>query len=210
MTLARARILKGGADAPAAAAETTRSESAESGFARARVIPAALMEARAEAERIVAEARECAAHAAAEAAQEARAAETAHLAAGFIALRDAEARRLETDKDRLVELATLLAERLLGEALRVEPQRIAAIAAVAIDEARGAKRIRISASPEDVAPLQDAFAALGIDTRIPIDVEVDPALARGSLVLHTDLGRLDARLEPQLQRLATALREALR
>jgi flagellar biosynthesis/type III secretory pathway protein FliH len=29
-------------------------------------------------------------------------------------------------------------------------------------------------------------------------------------VIHTDLGRVDARLEPQLTRLATALREALK
>ena len=209
MTLARARILKGGT---APTPPTEAPGSTDSAIARARILPAALVEARAEAARIVAEARATAAaeasKAAADAAREAREEETARLAAGFLALREAEARQLESGKGRLVELATLLAERLLGEALRVEPQRIAELAAVAIEEARGARRIRISASPEDVTPLREAFAA--VDARIPIDVEVDSALERGSLVLHTDLGTLDARLAPQLERLAAALREALR
>ena len=34
-------------------------------------------------------------------------------------------------------------------------------------------------------------------------------LAPGDLVLHTDLGTLDARLTPQLERFAAALRDAL-
>ncbi|MBX3204681.1 MAG: hypothetical protein KF764_06400 [Labilithrix sp.] len=128
------------------------------------------------------------------------------LAAGFLALRDAEARRTERDVDRVVVLAVLLAERLVGEALRVEPARIAELAASAIHEARGARRVRIDASPDDVAALDEALGALGQSA----DVQPDPTLRRGSLVVHTDLGRVDARVEPQLARLAAALREALR
>ena len=38
----------------------------------------------------------------------------------------------------------------------------------------------------------------------------EPSLPRGSLVVHTDLGTIDAQLRPQLDRLAKALREAMK
>ncbi|MBX3205570.1 MAG: hypothetical protein KF764_10915 [Labilithrix sp.] len=231
MTLQRARVIKGAfsdkADDHARHLDPTRVGRVEAvphaqaprpmagpvgaaAAARARRIAGEVIEARAEAGRIVAAAREEAnavvAAAAAAAASEAREAEVARLAAGFLALRDAEARRAERDVDRVVELAVLLAERLVGEALRVEPARIAELAASALHEARGARRVRIDASPDDVAALYEALGALGQSA----DVQPDPTLRRGSLVVHTDLGRVDARLEPQLARLAAALREALR
>lgn len=178
--------------------------------ARARRIAGEVIEARAEAARIIASAQKDAeavvASAAAAAATEAREQEVARLAASFLALRDEEAGQPERDVDRIIELAVLLAERLVGEALRVEPARIAELAASAIHEARGARRVRIDASPDDVDALGQALGAIGQSA----DIQADPTLQRGSLVVHTDLGRVDARLEPQLARLAAALREALR
>jgi type III secretion protein L len=187
-----------------------RAPGAEAEVVRARRIAAEVMAARAEAARIVAAARQ-EAHAvvttaAAAAAAEAREKEIARLAAGFLALREADSQRAERDVARLIEVAVLLAERLVGESLRVEPTRIAELAAAALQEARGARRVRIDASPEDVAPLGDALGAIGQSA----DVQPDPTLPRGSLVVHTDLGRIDARLQPQLTRLAEALREALK
>jgi flagellar biosynthesis/type III secretory pathway protein FliH len=41
-----------------------------------------------------------------------------------------------------------------------------------------------------------------------VSIEARDELARGDLVLRTDLGTLDARLKPQLQRLADALSRA--
>ena len=66
--------------------------------------------------------------------------------------------------------------------------------------------MRVDASPDDVDALGEALGAIGQSA----DVQADPTLPRGSLVVHTDLGRIDARLEPQLTRLAQALREALK
>lgn len=177
---------------------------------RARRIAHEIEAARVEAARIVAAAREQARMigetAAADAAREAREREVARLAASFVALRDADARRTERDADRLVELAVLLAERLLGESLRLEPQRIAELATIALTETRGARRVRIDAAPDDADTLRETLGALGQTT----EVRPDPALGRGSLVVHTDLGRIDARLETQLAALGAALREALR
>lgn len=178
--------------------------------ARPRRIAAEVLRAREEATRIVAEARAEAVRAVAgaveDAAREARDAETAKLAASFLALRHREETHAANQQDELITLATALAERLLGETLRIEPVRIAELAVTAMQEARGARQVRIDAAPEDVAPLREALAALGQTAK----VTEDAALTRGSLVVHTDIGKIDARIEPQLARLATALREALR
>lgn len=196
MSLARARVLRGQALPPAPAPGPRR-------------IPDVLVEARAEAGRIVADARAEAARAVAGAVEEAtraaREEEVARLAASWLALRQREEASAALQQDRLVALATALAERLLGESLRIDPVRIAELAVTAMQEARGARTVRIDAAPEDVASLREALAALGETAR----VEEDPALGRGSLVVHTDLGKIDARIEPQLARLASALREAL-
>lgn len=225
MTLQRARVMKGAFPVPDAPRngklDPTRigdlngmargaPATEPTAEARARRIAGEILEARAEATRIVEEAREKAdalvADAASAAGAEARDREVARLAAGFLALRNEEAGRAERDVNRIIELAVLLAERVIGEAIRVEPSRIAELAASAIQEARGARRVRIDACPEDVGPLQEALGAIGQSA----DVQPDLTLRRGSLVVHTDLGHVDARLEPQLARLAEALREALR
>ncbi len=202
------RIGRAGAFPPNPGAAPIAAPVAEA--ARARRIAGEVIEARAEAARIIAsaqkEAEAVVASAAAAAATEAREQEVARLAASFLALRDEEAGQPERDVDRIIELAVLLAERLVGEAIRVEPARIAELAASAIHEARGARRVRIDASPDDVDALAQALGAIGQSA----DIQPDPTLQRGSLVVHTDLGRVDARLQPQLARLAAALREALR
>lgn len=165
---------------------------------RAAVIVA---EATARAERIAHEARE-------RAAEEARAAEQAKVAGMYIALRAAEEKRAERDLDRVIALATLLAERLLGKTLESDPALVTMLARQALAEARGARRARIEAHALDADALKAHLDALGLAPEA-IDLVPRDDLSRGSLVLHTDLGTLDAKLAPQLDRLAAALRDAL-
>jgi flagellar biosynthesis/type III secretory pathway protein FliH len=210
----RARILKAPHGAPHAPPPvepgTTRRiarEVVEASLLAKRI----LGEARAEAAEMLVRARDEAAHAKAEAANEARENEVAKLAAGFLALRDADERRAERDLDRAVALACVLAERLLGEALDSDPLRILALARQALLEARGAHRAVIEASPLDVETLRSHVLHLGSaegSLKI-IEIRADPLLSRGSLRIHTNLGNLDAQLTPQLERLAKALRDAL-
>jgi len=205
--LARARIVKGAYPDTTEPPATRRVE-------LGRRVPREALEAKeeaagivadahAKAEAIVAEARARAEAVANESAKEAREREIARLAAEHLALRVTEERRAERELERTKAVAVLLAERIVGEALRVEPERIAAIAAEALRETRGARQVRIEASPDDAAALASLLGE-GV-----AEITAAPALARGSLVVHTELGRVDARLEPQLQRLAEALREAL-
>jgi flagellar biosynthesis/type III secretory pathway protein FliH len=191
----------------------------ERGLPFGRVAPKALVDASAEAERLVARARAEAEQlvAAAErkaadlkllAEAEARAEATAKLAAHALALASYEAKADERALERSVSLARLLAERLLGASLAASPEQVVSLARQALAEARGARRLTIVAHPEDAQLLSQSLSSLGValDT---VRVLPDGARARGSLRIETDIGVLDADLAPQLDRLALKLRETL-
>ena len=71
-----------------------------------------------------------------------------------------------------------------------------------------ARRVTIVAHPEDARLIEEALSSLKAPGAAA--VLVDPARARGSLRLDTDVGVLDADLAPQLDRLLPKLRESLR
>ncbi|MBN2194083.1 MAG: hypothetical protein JW751_14805 [Polyangiaceae bacterium] len=143
---------------------------------------------------------------AAEAAAAARARALAELAAQEVALRIREERLEQTGLERAVALARVLAERLLGEAIRLDPTCVAALAREALREASGARRVLILAHPADAPFLTNALADLGAGSRV-VEVLVDAALDRGSLRVRTDVGELDAALGVELDRLVDHLRE---
>jgi flagellar biosynthesis/type III secretory pathway protein FliH len=183
-----------------------------------RVAPVEVVDASEQARAIVAraetEAAEVLASARREAADlrlkvevEARAEAVARIAAQALALSLRDDRSLERNLDRIVEVARVLAERLLGEALALEPSRVVAIARRALEEARGARRVTIVAHPEDAALIEQAL--LSVQAGGAAEVLADSARARGSLRLDTDIGVLDADLAPQLDRLLPKVRESL-
>jgi flagellar biosynthesis/type III secretory pathway protein FliH len=168
-----------------------------------------VQDAREQASAIVARAKEEGHAAAAEATRLARLEVDAQLAARWIALREAEGRRIESDAERIVPIAVALAERLLGASLELHPDRIARLAAVVLSEARGARRAIVEAHPDDADALREQLGTAGLDAHA-LEIRSDVSLARGALRLHTDVGTIDAQLAPRLERLADALRDALR
>lgn len=172
----------------------------------ARAIHARAEEA---ARELVAQARASASSTVALATEEARLAEVAKLAGLFLALRQREEARADADLERAIKLAVMLSERLVGAALEVHPERIMEMAKRALEEARGARKVTIAAHPLDADELRSKVEELGF-SKGALEIALDSTLSRGSLSLHTDLGSLDARLSPQLDRLAAALRDALR
>jgi flagellar assembly protein FliH/type III secretion protein L len=143
----------------------------------------------------------------ARAVEDARAHAAARFAAETLALADRDANADARSLERSVELARLLAERLLGEALTLDPTRIEAIARRALTEASGARRICIVCHPDDSVHLRAALEAGRFNhvTRI----QADPTRRRGSLRFETEIGTLDADIAPQLERLADRLQQAL-
>lgn len=219
MALTRARVLR--AEIAEGRESAGRpSVAASVGSRRAAVLPAPVVAAYAEAERVLDAARasaaalERAAHVRAEAslalaAAEAREAEVARLAAIALHLDARQAATSARALDRAVELGKLLAERLVGAQLSLEPERIAGVFAELLAEARGASTARVLGRAEDLGALQQTLDALGFPAGAIVLV-ADPTLTRGSLVLESDLGTVDGRLEIRLERLAGALVGALR
>jgi flagellar biosynthesis/type III secretory pathway protein FliH len=172
---------------------------------RARSLIAA---AEAQAAKLIDDAERAAAEVRLRAETEARADAAAKIAARALALQHHEARADERSLDRCVQLASLLAERLLGESLRVAPEQVAALARQALGEARGARRITLVAHPEDAKLLEFSLPALGLDAAVVV-LRADPTRGRGNLRIETEIGVLDAELAPQLERLSLKLRESL-
>jgi flagellar biosynthesis/type III secretory pathway protein FliH len=184
-----------------------------------RVVPKALVDASAEAMRLLSKARSEAQQLLASAERkaadlrlraeaEARAEATAKLAAHALSLATYEAKADERALDRSVALARLLAERLLGASLAVAPEQVVTLARQALSEARGARRLTIVAHPEDAKLLDGSLASLGVAVET-VRLLPDSGRARGSLRIETDIGVLDADLSAQLDRLALRLRETL-
>lgn len=216
MTLGHARVVKNAFGPPSSDAATVQRSAAGEVLARRVAAPvldareeaaAIVTAARGEAGAILAEARAAVAGIAETAAREARETELARVSAELLVERASEESKAEREIDRTIALATLLAERVVGEALTLDPSRIAALAAEALKEARGARRVRLEACAADAAALEAALAQIGEGIAT---VEINDDLGRGSLVVHTELGRVDGRLAPQLARLAEALRQAMR
>ena len=168
-----------------------------------------LADAEARADALMVEANEKAKDAVAIAAKEAQEREQANVAAAYLVMKAREEERAERDVDRAVGLAVVLAERLIGESIAIDPSRVAGLAREALHEARGTRRARIEAHPLDEAALLTHIAELA-GPEITVTVVPNESLTRGSLILHTDLGTLDAKLTPRIDRLAAALRGALR
>lgn len=215
MTLGKAKILK----APGNAATLDASVLTAEPLTLPRRVSRFELEAReqaagivaaaeAEAAAIVAAAREAARSAHDAAVIEARENEVAKLAAHWTALKLEEDTRLSRETERLAQLAVVLAERLLGAELTAEPARIRALAESAIGEARGATTLTLEAHPDDAEPLRRLFRELRSPSALT--VRESNELSRGSLLVHTELGTLDARLRPQLERLASHLTALLR
>ena len=215
MTAPRARVVRGEEAArgvpllsPGPGAKQRRRiahEEIEARLAAERIV----QEAHVQADANLAHAKEEAAVATDAAVREAQAEADVTLTARWLALRQAESRRVGHDADRMLTVAVALAERLVGATLELDPTRIASLASLVLAEARGARRAVIHAHPLDAEVLRTHFTASSLDTQ-SVAVESDERLARGALRLHTDVGIIDAQLASRLDRLADALRDVLR
>lgn len=217
MSLTRGRVLR--ASAGLAELEPVVLGGLRQGRAAGRRMPARVVEAEERARSIIEAAEERARELVAAAERESssvqlraealgRADGAASVAANAIALAAHEARAEDRQVHRLTQMASVLAERLLGEALALDPGRVAALARQVISEARGARSITIVAHPRDaehLVRLLEEYRLQGSVAR----VEVDPRRQPGGVKVVTEIGELDGELAPQVGRLAARLREAL-
>jgi flagellar biosynthesis/type III secretory pathway protein FliH len=186
----------------------------------ARLVPAAVHEAHhrgrelvaaaeVEASRIVAEAEAARGRLRTEATEEGLLLGAAR-AASLLAAAAAERDRLLASVEREVVLLTLeIARKVLGDELAARPEAVAHLAARALHEARERREVSLRVHPADAQAVRNAGDTLGaILVRAPLSVREDPLIARGSVLVETEAGRIDAGIATQLAHLARALEEA--
>jgi len=113
---------------------------------------------------------------------------------------------LDAAEADMVEMAFRLAARIIGEALERDATRVASMVGGVLARARGRRDIVVMVCPEDLPALTQARPELlrHVDG-VNIHFEVDPSLTRGGCVIQTESGRIDGRIETQLDALQKAL-----
>ena len=179
--------------------------------AEADAVMAALAHAESEADRLRAAARE-------QGLREGREEALAALAPGLEALSQA-AEAVQADQharaDRLeahaVDLALFLAEKIVGGALAVEPDRVLEAVRGALRGIVERERITVLVHPEDLELVRDSMDAVraslgGIEH---CEVQAERRVSRGGAVVRTPDGDVDARVDTKLQRAREVVEAAL-
>lgn len=119
-------------------------------------------------------------------------------------------RALAAVEPEAVALAIEIARKVLGRELSDAGSRaVVDLAARAVAEARRRRVVALRVSPADADAIRGSGARLaGLVDEGVLSIREDAALARGEVVVETEAGRIDARMETQLALLASALEEA--
>jgi len=130
------------------------------------------------------------------------------LANAWLQLKSQQANTDSDSIDRSIAIARLLAERLIGKAIEIDPTIVVDLAKQAMTHLWRSNTITVQAHPNDIPPLQLHFDSLKLPTQ-QIQITPDPSRSRGCIKFTTDFGELDASLGPQLDILAEVTRQEL-
>jgi flagellar biosynthesis/type III secretory pathway protein FliH len=142
---------------------------------------------------------------------EGREAAAAELTETLVRAREEAEQMREASREAAIPIARRMAERIVGRALELHPSLIGDIAAQALAASRartGAVTLRVH--PLDLFALEQQKPRLL--ARLPsVDLTLlsDESVAQGGCVVETASGRLDARLERQLDAIEKALGERI-
>jgi flagellar biosynthesis/type III secretory pathway protein FliH len=207
--IARGRVLKG-----QTAPEQTVLE--QRGARAGRIVPARVVEATERAlaihERAVAEAEQLRAQTERElgdlkarAVEAGRAEGLAQVVAELARVQGWVAQFELRSQERIVTIARLLAERIVGNALSTTPSLVADMASSVLEELRGARQVRLFAHPQDHALIAQRLAPMHDPSR-SIVLESDAQLARGELRVTTEIGSFEAKIGQRLDVLCERLK----
>jgi flagellar biosynthesis/type III secretory pathway protein FliH len=174
--------------------------------ATARVLPRSLVEAQAQAATVLADAHRAANELRLQAAAAGRAAAVAELAAQYLVLEQRQARVSDSRLQPSIELAKLLAERMIAEAIELDATLVGRLAQQSLQQLRERSALIVRAHPSDHDQIQQQIAALNLQS---VSLLADPELKRGELCIDSDLGQLELRIEAGLERLIERVRALL-
>ena len=111
----------------------------------------------------------------------------------------------ETEKD-LLRLAVRLAEKIIGREIQAEKQTVTDIVAAALQNARQQEKLTVRVNPADLSLIEEEREKFLPSGRARfIDFIADPRVASGGCLIESEVGTIDARLETQLRVLERAL-----
>jgi flagellar assembly protein FliH len=115
--------------------------------------------------------------------------------------------RVELEEDT-VKLALAIARRVLHRELATDPEAILGLVMAAFHKANSRDIHRLRICPQSAAVLEEHRARLNLPEEIKITR--DPSLARGSVILETSRGELDASMDTQLGEIERGLTDIMR
>jgi len=109
----------------------------------------------------------------------------------------------------LVELATAVAKKIIGEHLAVDPEWTKAQVKRTLERRREKGLITLCVAPSQFSKMQDARAelTLAVDSEAELVIVPDATVDEGGCVVRTSFGSIDARIDTQLSELKAALME---
>jgi flagellar assembly protein FliH len=113
--------------------------------------------------------------------------------------------RRRAEKD-VVNLALMIAKRILHREIGVDPNALNALARVVFERLARAESYRVTVHPQFAAAIQNALPA-GRNGRVQI--EPDPTCAPGTLIVRSDEGIIDASVDSQLEEITKGLTDRL-
>jgi flagellar assembly protein FliH len=112
-------------------------------------------------------------------------------------------RRAERD---VVQLALLIAKRVLHRQLSVDEGALTAIARVAFERLTRSESYRVTVHPQFAGAIASALPG---SHSARVQIEPDPNCALGTLVIHSAEGVIDASVDAQLEEISRGLADRL-
>lgn len=106
------------------------------------------------------------------------------------------ARLRRESEPELLRLALAVAKKILRRELTVDPHALLGILKAALETINNAEILLIRVAPDDVPLLAGRLTALGLPDRV--EVAADRGLERGSVIVETQRGQIDASVQTQL------------
>lgn len=122
-------------------------------------------------------------------------------------LRDKKIAELE---HQVTRLAVKIAEKILGRELLLNDEAVVDVAAQALLTARQQKEISLRINPKDARVIRENQRRLidQLSRAKQIEIREDEEVPRGGVLIETEVGVIDARLDVQLEMLKRVLEEA--
>jgi flagellar biosynthesis/type III secretory pathway protein FliH len=116
-------------------------------------------------------------------------------------------------RENVLVLARRMAEKIVGRAVDVDPSLMGEMAGKALESCKvGGGSVVLRVHPEDIAAVEGARSRWcpQVTTAAKVCLIADASVGRSGCVVETPIGRLDARLQTQLEALERALRVTAR